>query len=455
MLIPIIIIVLSGITHFAYFGFPKEVLFDEVHFGYYISQYWQGSYYFDIHPPLAKLILSFVGYFADIPRVVNWSTIGNELPDQWVLMRLIPLLAGIFLPLIVYAICKRLNLSNFASFAAALLIIVENSLLVQSRAIIFDVMILFFGFLALLFYLEYRNKITARSFLIASALCASAALSIKWTGVSFVALIILVEIFFPSRFLHRKKESLKRLFKFIGVFAVTGVIFYFTIFTIHLSLLTNTGSGNDFMSPEFQKSLSGNKFANDPNIQPLGLTAKFLELNYQIYEYSSNLNTPHDYASEWYTWPLMKRPIFYWQSTDINRYIYYLGNPLIYWLGGASIIVLTFYGVRHYIRSRHRVISPDSLPILFILAGFAGNFLPFAFIGRTMFLYHYETALVFGILGIAFLIDKIGNDYAKKLIGITVIVSCAATFLYFSPLTYGRVLSDMELNSRMWFPTWR
>ena len=54
----LIILALSIATHFAFFGHPNETVFDEVHFGKFVSGYYTGEYFFDIHPPLGKLIIT-------------------------------------------------------------------------------------------------------------------------------------------------------------------------------------------------------------------------------------------------------------------------------------------------------------------------------------------------------------------------------------------------------------
>ncbi|MFN7088533.1 MAG: phospholipid carrier-dependent glycosyltransferase [Candidatus Paceibacteria bacterium] len=49
---------LGLITRFLFIWNPPEVVFDEVHFGKFLYAYFTGEYYFDIHPPLGKLILA-------------------------------------------------------------------------------------------------------------------------------------------------------------------------------------------------------------------------------------------------------------------------------------------------------------------------------------------------------------------------------------------------------------
>ena len=94
MILPLILTALSLITHLAFFGYPSAVVFDEFYNGSFISAYHTGSFYFDIHPPLAKLILTFFGYLVDIPYDVDFGAIGNALPPEIILLRILPVIAG-------------------------------------------------------------------------------------------------------------------------------------------------------------------------------------------------------------------------------------------------------------------------------------------------------------------------------------------------------------------------
>ncbi len=433
MIFPVILVIASLVTHFLFFGYPSAVVFDEVYTGSFVSRYSTGEYYFDVHPPLAKLLEKFFGDMIGASYNVDFSAIGNTLPWGVILLRLLPLLAGVLLPLVIYYICRYLNFSKIASFTAGALVILENSLLVQARFILFDNIMLLFGFLATLLYLIYLCRQSKKSLVILSALLCAGAFSIKWTGLAFPLLIMIAEIV--------RVKKVKECAKFFAVYAGIGAIFYISIFATHFAYLDRSGPGDAFMTDRFQKTLVGSAHADDTTLKPKGFFGKFIELNVEMLAANKTLTVKHDYSSMWYTWPIMQRPIFYWQEPVVNgvgSYIYFLGNPIIYWLGALSIIGLFFF-------YRKKV-------ALFIFSGFLVNFLPFIFIGRVMFLYHYEAALIFSIIALIFLIDQ--GKY-KKVIFPVLVCACLISFLYFSPLTYGLPLSNEALAQRMWLSTWR
>lgn len=465
-MIPILVLAISSFTHFIHFGKPASVVFDEVFYGNFVSSYWQGSYFFDLHPPFVKLLYAFVGKIFNLDQFfVDWSSIGNSIPISVISLRVLPMIAGLLLPLIIYAICRRLNFSKTASFVASILVVLENSLTVQSRYILPDIIMLFFGFTAILFYLEYLKRLgmSSRSWFFAlSALFAGVALSIKWTGIPFLFLIIIMEIVRLYYDSTKLGPLVKKISLFILQYVIISATIYISLFVVHFDVLPYSGKGDVFMSQRFQKTLIGNTNNSDPTLTPINFWEKFTELNRVMFTSSSGMTATHPDSSKWYTWPVMQTSVFYWQdsATSTNAipersYIYLLGNPFIYWLGTLSIIALILLSVFKLIRRRS--LSNDletSKVILFIIIGYLANLLPFSLIGRVMFLYHYETALIFSIIAIIYFIDLL--QPRKKVYAVIVILIVAlSAFIYWSPLTYGTPLTDQQLQSRMWLSSWR
>ena len=457
LVVYILIIVLSSLlTHFLFFGHPNETVFDEVHFGKFISGYFTHEYFFDIHPPLGKLLISGMGYLAGFRPGFSFAEIGQKFPDNTYLwLRLLPTLAGILLPLVVFFLVLRLGLSRIAAFTAAMLVVFENALLVQSRFILLDSFLLLFGFSALLAYFKYaqENKIL---YLFLSGAFAVLSLSVKWTGTTFLAIILI--LYFTNK--NVWKLNFQTFVYRLCALVITPLAIYFSIFTIHLGLLTKSGPGDAFMSLGFQKMLVGST-VNAEGYRPLGLIAKFVELNLKMYGANTNLTAGHPYSSKWYTWPFMTRPIYYWySSTGLEQAsrIYFLGNPVIWWAStvamlyllislARSISGLAMTRIRTYEIARHKI---KFLPAL-LGGAYLLNLLPFVGITRAMFLYHYMIGLIFAIIALVYLLDQLENK--KKVFTIFLIASFVA-FIFFAPLTYGLPLSEKAYHLRNWLSSW-
>lgn len=460
----IIIIAFSALTHFIFFGRPNEVVFDEVYFGAFSSAYTSGAYFFDIHPPLGKLLISAAGYAGGFkPVAANYVAIGKTFTDSsYLWYRILPLIAGFLLPLVIFRLCLRLKFSLFGSFLAGLFIILENSLLVQSRFIFLDSFLILFGFSALLFYLGARQAKTKTIFwlkIVLAAIFIGLAVSVKWTGLSFFGLIMLIETWDLIRNIKNPTIWREYISK-AGLFGLIGFFIYFAAFAVHFSLLPNSGRGDAFMTPAFQKTLNDNQYAKNSAIQPLGLIGKFIELNKRMYTANKTLTFTHAYSSRWYSWPLMSRPVYYWVSSNQpaeqnldKAKIYLLGNPFIYWLSALAII---FLAVRLFYQLIKRNFSTSDYRLpAFLVAGFLINWLPFIFIGRVMFLYHYLSALIFAIMALALVIDQIKKFKTKIIVGLALIILFTSNFIFFSPLSYGLPLSPDAQNYRFWFTGWR
>ncbi|MEK9157571.1 MAG: phospholipid carrier-dependent glycosyltransferase [Patescibacteria group bacterium] len=439
----IILILTSLAVHFAFFGHPKETVFDEVHFGKFVSAYYTHEYYFDIHPPGGKLIIAGFAKLFNFSPEYSFAEIGQQFPDhKYLALRFLPSLAGTLLPIVIYLLALGLGFSLMASFSAGMLVALENALLTQSRYLLLDPFLLLFGFSALLFYVIYRRT-NRLPYLFLMAIAGGLAMSIKWTGLTFLGMAGVIELWNTARTI-----SLKRIINLIIYFTLTPLVLYFAIFTIHFSLLKNSGNGDAFMTPEFQSTLNNSSYSSDPTIKPLNDFQKFIELNKEMYTANKTLTATHPYSSKWYTWPLMIRPIYYWNNasniTPDQEKIYLIGNPLIWWASSVAVLylLLSLFG-RNFLK--------EKLPLL-LLAGYLINFLPFIGIGRVMFLYHYLSSLIFAILILVYLIDTSHRPKTKFLVLILLAIS---TFVYFAPLSYGLHLEAKSFQNHLWLKTWQ
>ena len=192
-----------------------------------------------------------------------------------------------------------------------------------------------------------------------------------------------------------------------------------------------------------------------PDFQNENVFNKFIELNVQMYQSNQRLTTSHPYGSQWYSWPFMTRPIFYWISE--NSRIYLIGNPIIWWASTVAVILLLLRNFKFLILNFQKRIYKTEPIALILLGGYTLNLLPFVGIKRVMFLYHYLTGLIFAILILVYLIERQNDStwLTSKKIFIALIISSAVAFLYFAPLSYGLPLSPEAYNSRVWLPSWR
>lgn len=61
---------------------PHQVVFDEVHFGGFASHYLKGTYFFDVHPPLGKLIIAGIGHVYGYKGTFAFKDIGDSYDDD-------------------------------------------------------------------------------------------------------------------------------------------------------------------------------------------------------------------------------------------------------------------------------------------------------------------------------------------------------------------------------------
>jgi dolichyl-phosphate-mannose-protein mannosyltransferase len=444
------LIFLAAMTRLAAITHPRAIVFDEVYFRETALRYLDGSYFFDLHPPLGKLLL------AGWAKLVG-VTATAQSTDPAVALRVLPALAGTALVAVFYQLLRELAASRrVATFGTALLLL-DNAILVESRLTLIDSMLLLFGISAITCYLASRRR-TGRArwiLLIVSAALAGMAVSTKLTGLSAIGVIGLVWLVQTLR----NRVSWRLALPQAGVLLLIPAFVYVSVFAIHFQLLPHSGPGDAFMSQRFQSTLVGN-----PNYNPaasMSFTDRFIELNKAMHSYELSLNNSHHpYSSSWLSWPFLKRPVYYWTSG--KEYIYLQGNPIIWWgLLLGLVVVAAGWMRRPELFARHRWV------MALLGVAWAANFLPFAGIVRPMFLYHYFFAFMFCIaavsIGLGALAGWMTDDEkvwkfpsrGSAALYWGILAVALAGFLFFTPISYGLPLSDGGLSARIWLNSWR
>jgi dolichyl-phosphate-mannose-protein mannosyltransferase len=105
---------------------PWDRSFDEVHFGKFAAYYLRREYYFDVHPPFAKLLFALAGWFVGFEGNFDFENIGDSYTAHNVPfwgMRALPALFGSLTVPVVYAIMKQSGYSTIvAAFSACIIL---------------------------------------------------------------------------------------------------------------------------------------------------------------------------------------------------------------------------------------------------------------------------------------------------------------------------------------------
>jgi predicted membrane-bound dolichyl-phosphate-mannose-protein mannosyltransferase len=168
------------------------------------------------------------------------------------------------------------------------------------------------------------------------------------------------------------------------------------------------------------------------------------DLHYQIWSYHHALKAQHSQGSPWWQWPLMIRPVwlFLHHSPEGARTIHAMGNPLLWWLFLPALAYVAF----RYLRRR----EPQDA---FILCGFMGAWLPWAFVGRVAFMQYLLPGLPFGALAVAMLLRDLTGLTRRWRVPVAGVYAacCLAAFAHFYPILSARPVSPESLAGRRWF----
>ncbi|KAJ2487299.1 Dolichyl-phosphate-mannose--protein mannosyltransferase 4 [Coemansia sp. RSA 2050] len=263
---------LSFITRYYRIWDPAQVVFDEVHFGKFASYYLRREYYFDVHPPLAKMLIALGGWLIGYDGHFLFEKIGMDYMSNgvpYMMLRGWVALFGFALPPLVYMIMAESGYSVIASLLAALLVTFDNALVTQGRLILLDNIMIFFMLASVYSYIKFYKQ-RYHSFgaqwwtwLVSTGVMLGCVVSCKMVGLFTIALVGVAVIFDLRRILdiRRGNTMLDFWWHFIArAFALIAVpaVIYLSLFAVHLAILTRTGPGDAYHTSQFQMQLIDN-----------------------------------------------------------------------------------------------------------------------------------------------------------------------------------------------------
>lgn len=442
----LLVFAVAAPLHFYRLDEPRAVVFDEVHFGGFVNAYCcTGEYFFDIHPPHAKLIVagaaSILGYRGD----QSFASIDEPMEAASpLLFRIVPALAGSLIPVLVCGFLLQLGASRMAALLGGLAIALENGLLVQTRLLALDGVLItatLGAVMTAISAMRATRRLRRTGFALASgALCGLAAGS-KFTG---LAALGIVAACLACEFLRAPSRERLRSCLSLSIWILTaGLVVYALGWLVHGWLLPAAGPGWAFVRP-------GGRFLAD-----------LIELHRVMLGANYGLESPHPYSSPWWSWLLMGRSIFYWSSGQ--QLLYFLGNPVVWW--GTTLGLVALIATFALIKTTNLTVRGATRPwppLLWIPAlAYAITLLPLMPVPRALFLYHYLSPLTFAVCTLVLWIDHLGFTRAGSWRGqrpsyYAAVGLLVLGFVAVSPLSFSFLdLPDYQGFLFEQFPRWR
>ncbi len=413
------------VTHFLGLAHPDQVVFDEVHMGKFVSAYCgTAQRIFDIHPPHGKLLIALGAKLGGYDGKFSFEKIGQPYGNTPTLfLRLVPAISGILIPPLFALLLAYLGASLPTVFLGGLALALENAILVETRLLLFDGILLASTLGALVCLLK-ANRERGWRFYFTSAMggaAAGLAIGTKFTGLAVCGLMAL---FIVVKILKHKSRSYTFLrLRQAGVIFSSAALVYLLGWMIHFSLLTKPGPADAF------HPTTGVFWTDLVKVHETMLSANY------------NLNKKHPDGSSAWTWPIMKVAPFYWVGDGAT--IYLLGNPVIWW--GGSILFFGILLILLISRQTHLKLDPPphySVTLWLPLVGYVMSYLPLFGVQRVLFLYHYLTPLIFSLATVLLWMDQAGwirsNNLREQRKSYYVVIGLmVAGFLFVAPLSYG------------------
>jgi dolichyl-phosphate-mannose--protein O-mannosyl transferase len=374
-----------------------ETYFDEVYYVRAAEDYINLKEPFEwTHPPLGKLIIT-----ASI-LVFGYNPFG------WRIVGVI--FATLIIP-VIYFFGKKMFNTWIGGFASGFLLTFDFMHFTMGRIATVDTYLVFFSLTSHIFFFMYVKRVleegwkASRLPLFLAVLFFSLGFSTKWftifgfAGQVFILLLLRVKTLFEIKngLAEKFKAFFSRpFFSFIG-FCLIAILIYFLTYVPHFFI------GYDL---------------ND-----------IYNLQLSMLTFHSTLTATHPYSSPWYSWPFIFRPVLFYYSNIPNGLvssIAAMGNPAVWWFGFAFLVC----SVEEALRRGDNVCK-------FISAIFFFQWLPYIFISRCLFIYHFYSNVPFLIFATVYFLNKSWARRRGKIAWSLYLILTMALFALFYPVISG------------------
>uniref|UniRef100_A0A0K2V1T9 Protein O-mannosyltransferase 1 n=1 Tax=Lepeophtheirus salmonis TaxID=72036 RepID=A0A0K2V1T9_LEPSM len=263
----LLLFILSIWTRCIHLDQPRNVVFDEMHYGKYATMYLKRTFFFDSNPPLGKMMIAGAALTSGYEGNFTFDKIGTPYPSDFPLMsfRMVPALCGSTLSPLVYLILCQMGLSHWSGFLAGFMVLFDTALLTQSRYILLESIMMMFSLISVLSALKFRtNKALSLPWFFwffSTVIGMSLSFCVKYLGIYCIFLCVWIMFRgFWSRIADQSISNLRLVFEALFQLIVVNLIpmfIYLGLFYVHLSILTKAGSHDNLMTSAFQASLDG------------------------------------------------------------------------------------------------------------------------------------------------------------------------------------------------------
>lgn len=417
-------------------SFRNGTYFDEIYHARTAYEFLHGlNTYETTHPPLGKLIMSIgIVIFGMVP--FGWRFMGTLL--------------GVLMLPVIYLLARDISKDRLLAGFSCILFAFDFMHFTQTRLATIDVFVTFF--ILLMYYFMYRYSrmsfydMPLRKTFIPLGACGIAmglGIACKWTGIYAGA--GLAVIFFLTMY-RRYREYRVALKKPTG--GPNGLMYSKIVGTFHGNTIKTLIFCIVFfvLIPGGIYLLSYIPFVSGET----GLWAKMIANQKYMYNYHANLQATHAYSSHWYEWPTIIRPIFYYSGiiSDTTREgISAFGNPLVWWIGIPAFVYMVYL----VFKKKDRI-------ALFICIAYLAQYLPWIFVDRLTFIYHYFPSVPFVVLMIMYAASMFKDLMPEKkfyaALGVYA-VAAIAMFAMFYPVLSGHTVSVSYVDTFLrWMKNW-